>query len=197
MKKAAYIKNDLNLLPRKEGPSKFIRYGLPLIILITLLALALTAGIIIPKNMKAEKMKIAEDLSLKITDMASVQEEFSSLNLEITTLKSQMSEFEEFNSCDKTLYDILNTIEQNCPDVIKITTADFDYEKILLEGTCPSDAEVATFAVKLRSTGIFSEININTVEDEKEEDVVSVNRAFEMEIFYPVPEPEANGGAGK
>ncbi len=194
MTKSVYLKNDLNLMPKREGPSTFKKNILPMIVFCAVLVAALAAGIIIPQKMLADKQKEKEELQLKTAQLSTVQAEFEQLNSEINVITNRLKIFDVFKSSGKELSDMLDTVEKACPDTVRMTEIRFDYEKIYLSGICADDAEAASFAVMLRESGLFAEVNIDTVQfenvyvdDAEQNEVLSDElRAFEIQLYYPV-----------
>jgi hypothetical protein len=193
MKKTVYIKKDINLLFRKEGPSPLYRYGIPLVILTLCLVVVFGVGIIIPHNIRADKIYEKNELVKQIESLSYVQSEFDSLNKEAAVINNRIKRFNDFTSEKKVLIKMLNIVEQACPDSIELNEAIFDYEKIMISGVCTSDEEVASFVVKLRMSGLIAETNIDTVEFNRGNFVKP--RSFELLLYYPIEKPDVEAKA--
>ena len=195
MKKKKYaLKRDLNLLPRKQGNASLLRYGLPVFFLLLLLAGAFGGGIVFFQNIKSEKLREKDELNRQIEALSTVQADYEALSREIAVLKSQIANFDDFSGEERTLSKLLGILEKACPSGIDITEAAFDHEKITLSGVAQSDREAASFAVRLRDCGLFSEINLNTVAFNDKEGAAKP-RVFDLQLYYPLQLPDASPSA--
>lgn len=192
MSKAVLIKTDFNLYPRREGRSPFLRYGLPACLMLLVLGCALAAGIIIPRNIMADKIAERDALARQIADLSPVQAEYAALSGQIQVMKNKLEQFDRFTGEEKTLSNMLDILEQACPMGIRMDAISFDYEKITISGASRSDAEVASFAVRLRASGSFASIHINTVTPNAQT-APEQPRAFSLLLYYPVSAPEGAG----
>ncbi len=190
MKESFVIKKDINLLPRKIGPSPFVRYGIPAVFLLFFLGAALAAGIIIPERIKSDRIAQKSALGAEVLALAGVQKEYDQLSVQVKEYKNLFAGFDSFTANKKGMAAMLDLIEKSCPTGVKITEVSFDYDKAVLAGSGQSDAEIASFVVNLRATEVFALTQIEMVNYNDRTTagttVAGGPRAFNVLLYYPI-----------
>lgn len=199
------MKQDLNLIPRKEDTQVVSRVVVPALLILLIFVTLIYTGIMIPKA----RLRVLEaknnGLSEKITALSDVQTEYQTLMATLDTLKSQSTTMNETNSTDKQALEVFYMIEDAAPSEVVLTNVSLTEESIILQGTAPTDSLVAQFMVNLRDTDKFSVTNITAIqpeevnfarryEAEQQGEELPTVRNFKLMLIYPVPvEPEEEG----
>ena len=98
---------------------------------------------------------------------------------------------------------IFRVLEDSCPVTIKLTQVSVNETGIVLQGSAPSDSDVAQFLVNLRRSGLFGDTNISFVSPEGFTDVPPApvasaapaqGRLFCLILNYPVTESAGEQG---
>lgn len=196
------MKLDLNLLPRREK-LPVANVLLPVLLVLLLFGAALYAGITIPNGRLATLTQEESKTLQERAEYANVSERFQMQNDELRELLGKKDAIDKAFDVSHAPTRIFRVLEDSCPVTIKLTQVSVNETGIVLQGSAPSDSDVAQFLVNLRRSGLFGDTNISFVSPEGFTDVPPApvasaapaqGRLFCLILNYPVTESAGEQG---
>lgn len=157
------MKQDLNLMPRKESTVQVGKILLPVLLVVLVFAAILYAGIALPENAYQRKRAEMNNLQEKLNSTQAIFDEYNMVMADLSTLQLQQSTMAAASDTGKGALDILQMIERLCPDDIRLRSVQMNRNAITIRGMAAKDTSIAQFVVLLRQQGIFGHTNITTV----------------------------------
>lgn len=197
------MKQDLNLIPRKESSHAFQKIVLPILLILLVYCAAMYMGIRIPRSIYRQKDSTNESIKVKIEEMAAVNDEYISVMNSLNFLQSQTATISATSGNEKFVLNVLNTLEDACPQDIKLISLITTDTSISIKGAAPDDTSIAEFVVNLRNSGKFDASNISIIAPSSmitdESGVEQEIRSFTLMLTYPVEtllaeEEQVSGG---
>lgn len=197
------MKQDFDLIPKKESGKTFAGTVLPIVMILLLFAALLYLGIIIPQNRYHEVESMSISLEKKITEKANAEKDYNEALELLNTLKEENATVQDTKVTQNDALNTLYIIQEACPVSIRISHAELSNESITLVGYAPNEKVIAQFMVELKNTGVFGLTNISKIEpsdttfsDEfisyfNDEDI-SQSKMFTLYLSYPVVIDESN-----
>ncbi|MDD3242712.1 MAG: PilN domain-containing protein [Eubacteriales bacterium] len=182
-------KRDINLLPERQGPSQGAKTGAMFATVGLVLAALCVTGILVPNGWLATVSLEKKMVDTQAAQYASVEQEFDDITAQMEAIQGQLAMVSAFREDPVILNGVLQTLEDCAPQEITLLTLHGDYEKMTITGTAPDDGRVAAMAAKLRRSGAFAAVSVDTTQSEQkqptQEGDVAVNyRMFTMTMTY-------------
>ncbi len=192
------MKQDLNLIPRKEDSQVVSRVLVPALLVLLVFVSLIYTGIMIPKNLLHALEAKEQGLQSNIESLSDVQQEYQTLMVKMDTLKSQTTTMTETRQSEKHALEVFYMIEDAAPSEVTLTSVILSEESIVIQGMAPTDSLVAQFMVNLRDSHRFSVTNISEVQPEEvnfaqryearqQGTELRTNRMFKLMLVYPTP----------
>jgi len=197
------MKQDLNLIPKKESTDTLHKLLLPLLLFVLILCSALYVGIRIPRSIYRQKDLANEGIKVKIGEMAGIEDNYIAAMQSLDFLQSQQATISETSGSEKSALSVLTMLERACPQDVSLISVVASRLSITVKGVSPDDTSVAEFTVNLRSTGIFDITNISIITPSEMENSDGTGktevRAFSLMLTYPAQaaQEEQTGGNGQ
>ncbi len=158
------MKRDLNLIPKAESQSSINKFFLPVLLIVVLYAATAYLAITIPK----QRLQVKEDeyalLQQKVAELEYVESEYQLLREQLSEIESKKQTVLRTMHSDNDSINLLNIVEQACPEEILLTDMIITSDGLTIEGTAQNDSLVAQFIVNLRANELFSNSNISLTE---------------------------------
>ncbi len=183
------IKSDINLMPQKQKLPLSVTLGI--VIGVVLLAVLLTAGILLPSLLLDQKRTRLDSIQHELESYGNIQSEYVQKFAELNTMQEQQKNYLAFENTDRQTLEIMNLITAAIPHTVTILEEVFSDDNVSLRGYATDDIEIAKFEVALRKTAIFSSIQLGTIEGPEK------HRMFDFILTYIQAEDQADGGVGK
>lgn len=162
------MRDDLNLVPRKESATlNSSIVDIIMIYILTFLCLILF-GVIKPNDKKAEIEKQIAEKEQELQQYATVDEEYEELTEKITEIKNNKKIVEQLTD-KKKFGDILKDIQNIIPDDVVIKNLSYSDDSLTISATSSDIIDIAQFMVKLRQLDYVQSVKFSSASNKKSE----------------------------
>lgn len=178
------MKNDINLLTvRKETQNgskqrTYVLFGI-------LLAVGLLAGIVLPARTRSAAQLELSALEHKLKAATVSQETYVETMSESMLAESQRTSLQDLHESRSDILSYLSAIEQALPSSATLAHLSLSGNLLNIAGAAPGDAVIATFCVRLRESGAFSDVFL--LSSEAGEERGSQTTMFTLSATLPTP----------
>jgi len=165
---------DINLLNDFYRPRKTVKIVSFLLIAFLAAAIFVYVGVFVPLKQKYQLSRMISGFSHASSDYEALEEEYARVSKEVDELKQKASGITPLIYGEKWSR-IFELIEQAIPQGVALRSLSYDGNAVVLEGVAPDDVEIARFLVMLEKTGLFSEVSINRIYGEQENQIFLMN----------------------
>lgn len=156
------MKSDINLLYKRKV-KKYSSQKLAVIILVfAAIAGLLYAGIALPAQaLAAAKLQVAS-LQGQLITSTTTEQELQQKTEQFDTLTEQLETIQSLSSAKSDISSYLEAVENSLPTTANLTQLSLSGTTLSLNGVAANDTVIATFCVKLRETGLFQSVVLET-----------------------------------
>lgn len=160
------MKNDINLLYKRDTKTYSIKKILTFVLVIIIIAGALYAGITIPSSHLASLKEKANELENKLGSSTSVQTELAGKSQQYKTLQVMLQEITALGDQKSDVINYLDAVEKSLPTDANLSHLRFYEQTLEINGSAKNDSVLATFCLKLREQknsegkSIFSDVYV-------------------------------------
>ncbi len=177
------MKHDINLLQKRKAVQYSGKKLGTVLIFILLFAALLYAGITLPSNMLASaKIKLA-NLDSELVSQPAVDQEQAEKTLQNAMLQQAAKQLEYLNNTKMDATHYIEALETSLPTSAYIDSITTEVNQMIITGVVPRDEVLATFALRLRETGRFLDVYVNSSSVDKD------GETTRFTLFATLPEP--------
>ena len=156
------MKHDINLL-QKRKPVQYSGKKLGVILLVVLLiGAALYAGIALPLNMLADAKSKLAALDAELSTESGIDQELTDKTNKNVALMQLVQQLQEINDNKENVLHYIEALEASLPTSAYISNLTMADNELTVNGIVPRDEVLATFALRLRETKLFSDVYVTT-----------------------------------
>ena len=164
------MKHDINLLQKRKAAQYSSKKMGTILLVVLLFAALLYAGITLPSSMLASAQIKLTDLNGQLESQTQIEQELAQKTLQNATLQAQLQQLDSLSATKANVTSYLEAVESSLPTSARITSLTLSGNTMSIGGFVPRDEVLATFALRLRETGAFSDVfvaNSTVVEEGK------------------------------
>lgn len=152
------MKNDINLLYKRETKALSTKRIAAIIISLIVLAVALYAGITIPSSQLTALRSKAAELDNQLGTTTSIQVELSDKTKQNKLLEVKLEEIKALGDTKSNIIKYINAVESSLPTDANINNIVFSVQSLSINGTAKNDTVISTFCLKLKQQKIFNDV---------------------------------------
>ncbi len=190
------MKYDINLLQKRKAVQYSGKKLGTVLIFILLFAALLYAGIALPSNMLASAQIRLANLDTELVSQPAVDQEQAEKTLQNAMLQQAVKQLEDLNDSKTAATHYIEALETSLPTSAYIDGITMADNRMTINGVVPRDEVLATFALRLRETGLFLDVYVNSSAVEND----GVTTRFMLIATLPKPlgtSPEVIDGSDK
>ena len=171
------MKHDINLLQKRKAAQYSGKKLGTVLLIILLFAALLYAGIALPTNMLASAKIRLSDLDTELANQPAIDQELAEKTLQNATLQQTAKQLETLSDSKLDAAHYIEALETSLPTSAYITSIAMSDNLMSINGIVPRDEVLATFALRLRETGLFLDVYVtnSAVETEGKTTLFSLN----------------------
>jgi Tfp pilus assembly protein PilN len=150
------MKYDINLLQKRKSKQYSGKKVALLLLTLALAACAVYAGFMLPGKALSAVQLTAAQLDAELASGFGAEQDLASLTEEYATLRAQLDAMTALDAARADLNGYLDAIEASLPATANITWLSIRDRAISITGVAADDNTIAAFCVRLRGTGKFS-----------------------------------------
>lgn len=156
------MKHDINLL-QKRKPVQYSGKKLGVILLVLLLiGAALYAGIALPLNMLADAKSKLAALDAELSAESGIDQELTDKTNKNVALIQLVQQLQDISDNKESVLHYIEALEASLPTSAYISNLTMADNELTVNGIVPRDEVLATFALRLRETKLFSDVYVTT-----------------------------------
>ena len=156
------MKHDINLLQKRKAVQYSGKKLGTVLLIILLFAALLYAGIALPSNMLASAKIRLSDLDAEVAAQPAIDQELAEKTLRNATLQQTAQQLESLNDSKLDAASYIEALETSLPTSAYITSITMSDNLMSINGVVPRDEVLATFALRLRETGLFLDVYVTS-----------------------------------
>lgn len=156
------MKNDINLLQKRKGEQYSAQKWAKLLLGVVLFAVAVYAGFMLPNMALSDAKLTAAELDGKLNSSAGTQQNLTELTEAFMTRSEQLEVLTALDTARSDMSGYLEAVETSLPTSAHLTEIDIVDRTITISGIASDDSTIAAFCVRLRDTGKFSNVFLQT-----------------------------------
>lgn len=177
------MKHDINLLQKRKATQYSGKKLGSVLLIIMLFAALLYAGITLPSNMLASARIRLIDLDSELVSQPAVDQELAEKTLQNAMLLEAATQLEALNNSKLDATHYMEALEASLPTSAYITSVKMSDNLMNVNGMVPRDDVLATFALRLRETGLFLDVYVTSSA------VKTEGKTTEFFIIITLPKP--------
>ena len=156
------MKHDINLLQKRKAAQYSGKKLGTVLLIILLFAALLYAGIALPSNMLASAKIRLSDLDAELASQPAIDQELAEKTLKNATLQQTAMQLESLNDSKLDASHYIEALETSLPTSAYILSITMSDNLMSINGVVPRDEVLATFALRLRETGLFLDVYVTS-----------------------------------
>ncbi|HHU63155.1 MAG TPA: PilN domain-containing protein [Clostridiales bacterium] len=153
--------HDINLIPQKKE-KKSAKSFFTLMVLLGICAIIVAHGY--GPYVQWHQLRYYYNNQKKILGQyETVGEDFDQITRELTELRQKKESLSHITEGEYSWSSVLSQIEKGIPPSTILTSMVYNNHFLTIEGKCPTDIEAAQLATYLQNTGLFKDVNIESI----------------------------------
>jgi Tfp pilus assembly protein PilN len=152
------MKNDINLLQKRKGKQYSSQKVATLLLAVALFAGSVYAGFTFPDSIRAQARLNAARLSDELVSATDKDKDLADLTELYATRSEQLDALTALDTARSDMGGYLDAVEKSLPTSANISSLSIAEQTLSITGVAADDDVVAIFCVRLRETGQFSSV---------------------------------------
>jgi Tfp pilus assembly protein PilN len=156
------MKHDINLLQKKKATQYSSKKLGTLLLIVVLFAALIYGGIALPTSSLSNAQIRLVDLNKQVSDQSEVNQELAQKTQHNAELQEALKQLETLSATRQDVAKYMEAVESSLPTSAAITSIQMSENTMSVTGTAPRDEVLATFALRLRETKVFSSVFVTS-----------------------------------
>jgi Tfp pilus assembly protein PilN len=181
------MKHDINLLQKKKATQYSGKKLGTILLIVLLLGGLLFAGIKLPIKLLDDAQIRLTALDEQIADQTAIDQKMTEKTQKNAILQQELTQLETLTATRQDVAKYMAAVEASLPTSATITYISLEENTMSISGIVPRDDVLATFALRLRETQVFSSVFVSSSTTPEE----NSSTAFTISALLPTPLSDA------
>lgn len=155
------MKNDINLLSIRKNASESAKKRKTILFTILFLSI-LAAGIILPSQTRMTAQARLDKLTNQLSGFSVTQEDVDAKTVQAALTAKQLADLQNLHQSRSDILSYLSGIESAKPSNLRIVQLVLEGNSMTVLGQAENDAALADFCLRLRDSGMFLSVFVET-----------------------------------
>lgn len=156
------MKNDINLFIKRQNSKNRKKFMVGLLIGAVFLFVFVAVGVLLPMNNRANAQLKLDALDQQLSVLDFTEQSLADNTAKNAQLTQQLDDLKRLHESRSDILAYLAGIENALPTSAQITYLSLTGNQLQITGIAPGDAELASFSLHLKESGLFSGVFVTT-----------------------------------